>query len=166
MLANTTTTGPVSETTQVSWYQKAKTNLDFTEARDSEWQCHQPGHTQICTSLQTDNHSRTQPLSVSQAGRTACRPTNRVIAWKANNLWKCAARKWNTEQAMLPRHLWATRARVEESWRRVCEPFLREKIVRLNDNHVHRLTARPRPKLNQVRKCNTQEKLCEPTAER
>jgi len=25
----------------VSWYQKGKTNLDFTEARDSEWQWHQ-----------------------------------------------------------------------------------------------------------------------------
>ena len=23
---------------RVSWYQKSKTNLDFTEARDSEWQ--------------------------------------------------------------------------------------------------------------------------------
>jgi len=30
--------GPFSGTTQVSWYQKGKTNLDFTEARDSEWQ--------------------------------------------------------------------------------------------------------------------------------
>jgi len=29
--------GPVSGTTQVSRYQKGKTNLDFTEARDSEW---------------------------------------------------------------------------------------------------------------------------------
>ena len=29
--------GPFSWTTQVSWYQKGKTNLDFTEARDSEW---------------------------------------------------------------------------------------------------------------------------------
>jgi len=30
--------GPFSGTTQVSWYQKGKkTNLDFTEARDSEW---------------------------------------------------------------------------------------------------------------------------------
>jgi len=28
--------GPFSETTQVSRYQKGKTNLDFTEARDSE----------------------------------------------------------------------------------------------------------------------------------
>ena len=28
--------GPFSRTTQVSGYQKGKTNLDFTEARDSE----------------------------------------------------------------------------------------------------------------------------------
>ena len=30
--------GPFSWTTQVSQYQKGKTNLDFTEAKDSEWQ--------------------------------------------------------------------------------------------------------------------------------
>jgi len=30
--------GPLSGTTRVSRYQKGKTNLDFTEARDSEWQ--------------------------------------------------------------------------------------------------------------------------------
>jgi len=35
--------GPLSGTTQVSRYQKGKTNLDFTEARDSEWQWHQVG---------------------------------------------------------------------------------------------------------------------------
>jgi len=40
--------GPFSRTTQVSWYQKGKTNLDFTEARDSEWQWHQLGHMQVC----------------------------------------------------------------------------------------------------------------------
>jgi len=28
----------------VNWYQKGKTNLDLTEARDSEWQWHQLGH--------------------------------------------------------------------------------------------------------------------------
>jgi len=32
--------GPFSGTTQVSWYQKGKTNLDFAEARDNEWQWH------------------------------------------------------------------------------------------------------------------------------
>ena len=38
-------------------------NLDFTEARDSEWQWHQLGRMQVCTSLQTDNHASTPPLS-------------------------------------------------------------------------------------------------------
>jgi len=49
--------GPLSGTTQ-----KGKINLDFTEARDSEWQWHQPGNMQVCTSLQTDNHASTPPL--------------------------------------------------------------------------------------------------------
>jgi len=48
---------PISGTTQVSRYQKGKTNLDFTEARDSEWQWHQLGYMQVCTLLQTDNHA-------------------------------------------------------------------------------------------------------------
>ena len=54
--------GPFSGTTQVSRYQKGKTNLNFTEARDSEWQWHQLGHMQVCISLQTDNHASTPPL--------------------------------------------------------------------------------------------------------
>jgi len=45
----------------VSWY-KGKTNLDFSEARDSEWQWHQLGRMQVCTLLQTDNHASTPPL--------------------------------------------------------------------------------------------------------
>ena len=49
--------GPLSVTTRVRWYQKGKTNRDITEARGSEWQWHQLGHMQVCTSLQTDNHS-------------------------------------------------------------------------------------------------------------
>jgi len=40
---------PFSGTTRVSRYQTGKTNLDFTEARDSEWQWHQLGHMQVCT---------------------------------------------------------------------------------------------------------------------
>jgi len=56
--------GPLSSTIRVTtWYQKGKTNLDFTEARDSEWQWHQLDHMQVCTSLQTDNHASTLPLS-------------------------------------------------------------------------------------------------------
>jgi len=46
----------------VGRYQKGKTNLDFTEARDSQWQWHQLSHMQVCTSLQTDNHASTPPL--------------------------------------------------------------------------------------------------------
>jgi len=30
---------------------------------DSEWQWHQLGHMQVCTSLQSDNHASTPPLS-------------------------------------------------------------------------------------------------------
>jgi len=67
----------------VSRYQKGKTNLDFTEARDSEWQWHQLGHMQVCTLLQTDNHASTQSLSFLQAGCPSCRPTNSVKALKA-----------------------------------------------------------------------------------
>ena len=46
----------------MSRYQKGKTNLGFTEVRDSEWQWHQLGHMQVCTSLQIDNHASTPPL--------------------------------------------------------------------------------------------------------
>jgi len=55
--------GPFSGTTEASRYQKGKTNLDFTEARDSECQWHQLGHMQVCTSLQTNNYASTPPLS-------------------------------------------------------------------------------------------------------
>ena len=75
--------GPFSGTTQVSRHQKGKTNLDFTEVRDSEWQWHQLGHMQVCTLLQTDNHTSTPPLSFLQAGCPSCRPTNSVKALKA-----------------------------------------------------------------------------------
>jgi len=72
--------GPFSGTNRVSQYQKGKTNLDFTEARDSEWQWHHLGHMQVCTLLQTDNHTSTPPLSFLQAGCPSCRPTNSVKA--------------------------------------------------------------------------------------
>jgi len=77
--------GPLSGTTRVSRYQKGKTNLDFTGARDNEWQWHQLGHMQGCISLQTDNHASTPPLSFLQAGCPSCRPTNSVKALEAQN---------------------------------------------------------------------------------
>ena len=75
--------GLFSRTTWVSRYQKGKTNLDFTAARDSEWQWHQLGRMQVCTSLQTDNHASTPPLCFLQAGCPSCCPTNSVKALKA-----------------------------------------------------------------------------------
>jgi len=77
--------GPFSRTTWVSRYQKGETNLNFTEARGSEWQLHQLGHMQVCTSLQIDNHASTPPLSFLQARCPSCRPTNSVSALKATN---------------------------------------------------------------------------------
>jgi len=77
--------GPFSGTTRVSRYQKGKTNPDFTEARDGEWQWHQLGHMQFCTSLQTDNHASTPPLGFLQAGCPSCHPTNSVSALKARD---------------------------------------------------------------------------------
>ena len=78
---------PLSRTTRVSRYQKGKTNLDCTEARDSEWQWHELDHMQVCTSLQTDNHASTPPLSFLQAGCPSCHPTNSVKALKATDLF-------------------------------------------------------------------------------
>ena len=60
-----------------------KTSLDFTEARDSEWQWYQLGRLQICTSLQTDNHASTPPLSFLQAGYPSSRPTSSIKVLKA-----------------------------------------------------------------------------------
>jgi len=54
--------GPFSRTTRVSQYQQGTTNLDFTEARDGEWQWHQLSHMQVCTLLQTDNHASIPPI--------------------------------------------------------------------------------------------------------
>jgi len=55
--------GPYSGTTRVSRYQKGKTNLDFTEARNSDWQWNPLEHMQVCTMLYTDNHASNPPLS-------------------------------------------------------------------------------------------------------
>jgi len=59
----------------VSWHQKGKTNLDFTGARDSQWQWHQQGRMQACTLLQTDNHAST-PNTQFFTGRMPFLPPN------------------------------------------------------------------------------------------
>jgi len=80
--------GPLSRTTQVSRYQKGKTNLDFTGARDSEsgsgtrWA--------ICKSAPRTRQTTTPAPHRSvflQAGCLSCRPTNSVRALKAKKFF-------------------------------------------------------------------------------
>ena len=75
---------PLSGTTRVSRYQKGYlTNLDFTEARDSEWQWNQLA---ICKSAPHSRQITMPALHHSvflQAGCPSCRPTNSVKALKA-----------------------------------------------------------------------------------
>jgi len=59
----------------MSRYQKGKTNLDFTEATDSEWQWHQLGRMQVCISLQRENHASTRTTQ-SFTGRMPFLPPN------------------------------------------------------------------------------------------
>ena len=60
-------------------YQNGKTNLDFAEARDSEWQWHQLGHMHVCTSLQTDNHASNPPLSFYRPPPNQQRQSTEVV---------------------------------------------------------------------------------------
>jgi len=43
---------------------------------------------QVCTSLQTDNHTSTPPLSFLQAGCPSCHPANSIKALKAHVQWR------------------------------------------------------------------------------
>jgi len=73
--------GHLSGTTRVSRYQKGKTNLDFTEARDSEWQWHPLGKSAPRSSqitMPVPHHS-----VFLQSRCPSCRPTNSVKAVKA-----------------------------------------------------------------------------------
>jgi len=77
---------PFSGTTQVSRYQKGKTNLDFTGARHSEWQWHPLGHMQVCTSLQTATHASTPPLSFFTGRMPFLPPNQRCYSTEGNNV--------------------------------------------------------------------------------
>ena len=76
----------------MSRYQKGKTNLDFTEVRDSEWQWqwHQLGHMQVCISLQTDNHASTPPLMFFK-GRMPFLPPNQQCQSTEGYISYCTA---------------------------------------------------------------------------
>jgi len=67
----------------VSRYQKGKTSLDYTKARDSEWQWHQLGHMQVPapTSRQITMPAPHHRVFL-QARCPSFRPTNSVEALK------------------------------------------------------------------------------------
>ena len=75
--------GPFSGTTQVGRYKKDKTNLDFTEARDSEWQWHQLGLMQVRTSIQTDIMPASHHSVFLKARCPSCQPNNSDKALEA-----------------------------------------------------------------------------------
>jgi len=81
----------------VSWYQKGKTNLDFTEARDSEWQWHQLGRMQVCTLLQTDNYANTPPLSFFTS-RMPFLPPNQQCQSTEGTTAACMQQKCNPQE--------------------------------------------------------------------
>jgi len=72
-------------------YRKGKTSLDFTEARDSEWQWHQLGHMQVCTLLQTDNHVSTSPLSFFTGRMPFLPPNQQRQSTEGNTLGQSSA---------------------------------------------------------------------------
>jgi len=79
------TNGLFSRTAWVSWHQKGKPFWILLEQDMMGWQWHQLDHMQIiCTSLHTDNHANTSPLSFLHSGCPCCRPTNSVKALKVN----------------------------------------------------------------------------------
>ena len=78
---------PFYGTTQVSRYQKGKTNLDFTEARDSEWQWHQLGHMQVCTSLHRQMTTPAPHHSVFSTSRMLFLPPNQHWCDSTQSQW-------------------------------------------------------------------------------
>ena len=58
--------------------------INFTKARDSEWQWHRLGDMQVCLHLAPDRQPHhTPPLCFLQAGCPSCCPANSVKALKA-----------------------------------------------------------------------------------
>jgi len=92
--------GPLSGTTRVSRYQKGKTNLDFTGARDSEQQWYELGHMQVCTSLQTDNHASTSLLKFFTGRMPFLRPNQQRQSTEGTSYGK--AQRINSFQNILP----------------------------------------------------------------
>jgi len=97
---HTRLTARFSKTTRVSRYRKGKTNLDFTEARDSEWRWHQLGNMQVCTLLQTNN-TPAPHHSVFFTGRMPFLPPNQQRQSTESRRSKHEANVWNIKKWFL-----------------------------------------------------------------
>jgi len=80
--------GPLSGTTQESQYQKGKKPIWILLKQETVGGSGISSTImQVCTSLQTDNHTSTPPLlCFLQAGCPSCHPTNSVKALKAKSV--------------------------------------------------------------------------------
>ena len=72
-----------SRTIWVSRHQKGKPSWILLEQEMTEWQWHQLDHMQIiCTSLQTDNHASTSPLSFYRPDALPAAQTTASKNWR------------------------------------------------------------------------------------
>jgi len=76
---------------------------------------------QVCTSLQTDNHASTPPLSFLQGGRPSWRPTNSVKALKAQS----GSAKWHQNTLVFCDHTNSLLAAL-------FQPFLKRQTTDIN----------------------------------
>jgi len=57
--------------------------------QESEWQWHQLGHMQVCTSLQTDNHASTPPLSFYRPDALPAAQPTASKHWRQRTKYSC-----------------------------------------------------------------------------
>ena len=70
------------------WSYAKSTHTHTHTHTHSEWQWHQLSRMQVCTSLQTNNHASTPPLSFFAGRMPVLPPTNTVKALKAQSTFK------------------------------------------------------------------------------
>ena len=118
--------GPLSRTTRVSRCKKGKPIWILLKQETVSGSGIHSRHMQVCTSLQSDNHASTPPLSFLEAGCPSCRPTNSVKALKAmcfyrwqqiNEVRQETVRQWAAAVAVR-----CTRARQHQCWQCEAEP--------------------------------------------
>jgi len=130
----------------VSRYQKSETNLDFTEAIDSEWQWDQLGHMQVCTSLQTDNHAST-PTTQFFTGRMPLLPANqqrqstegKTIPRPYQLVSKLKQVNYSRSLRQLDNTVHITMHKYDTKYERTCTQKLSKDIAKLL--HVHSSTV-------------------------